>query len=128
MTALINLTPHPLVVFDGQGNILCNYQPTIEKGLRVSQTETIIGSFNNVPIVDVEWGRLTPSPEILKVKDGDIVVVSTIVAENPEFREWAREHNLTVYVPNTGPTDLGAVRDAERKIVGVRSLRLVSLD
>ena len=112
MINIVNLTPHPLTIFDGEGK----YSPVPSSGVvRVSQTVEQTGEVAGIPVYETVLGsEIEGLPE--PYDDGDevrVYVVSRIASaairgESPDRSD--------VYFP--GP----AVRDAAGKIVGCNGL------
>jgi hypothetical protein len=72
----------------------------------------VVGNINGVPLVTTEYGEVEglPAPQ-----PGTIYIVSLVV-----LQALAGKRN-DVVAPNTAPTPLGAVRDSQGRIIGVRS-------
>nr|DAV29563.1 MAG TPA: hypothetical protein [Caudoviricetes sp.] len=112
MINIVNLTPHPLMIFDGE----CKYSPIPSSGVvRVSQIVEQTGEVAGIPVYETVFGSdIEGLPELYD--DGDevrIYVVSRIAAEaiREESPDWSG-----VYFPGQ------AVRDADGKIVGCNGL------
>jgi hypothetical protein len=110
MTAIINLTPHPLQLYQENGEVL-TISPTAPAARVSSVTEEVfkIGGF---PITRTTFGDVEnlPDPE-----EGTIFVVSMLVQQ-------AAPNRTDLYRPDTGPQNV--VRDGEGKIIGVRALAI----
>ena len=115
----INLTPHDVVIVVGDREI------TIPSAgvARLQQRERVMGNVNGIPITQTEYGELQ-LPEGVEL-NGRYVVVSALVAQGAADRLLDLGAKA-VFVPNTGPTEHGAVRDENGRIKGVRSLILVA--
>lgn len=109
---VVNCTPHVVNVYDSEGKVqLCAFPPS---GLlpRLKQQTANVGSINidgiSVPVTETVFGETEnlPAPE-----DGVILIVSALVAT-------ANPHRTDLVLVNE------AVRDAEGKIIGCRSLGL----
>ena len=110
---LRNFTPHELEIY------LENRTITLpsEGSIRLKQREEIVEEINGIPVVKVVYDEPTLNGEALPSQQSDgIWVVSSIVA--PVLQQMG----FRVLVPNTGPTQLGAIRDTNGRIVGVKSL------
>ena len=116
---IINLTPHNVVVITKQGEIAIPSSGVA----RLSQKEEVCGQIGDIPVVCTQYGELQ-LPEGVDIT-GKFVVVSALVAQgaSDKLLELGAK---AVLVPNTGPTELGAVRDEHGRIKGVRSLILVA--
>jgi len=108
---LVNLTPHEIVVYDANNNVVLRVPPSGTVA-RVKTYEKVIGSVNGVPLVKTEYGQVEGLPD---PQPGTVYIVSLLV-----LQALAGKRSDLV-APNTAPTPLGAVRDAEGRIVGVRS-------
>jgi hypothetical protein len=110
MTAILNLTPHPLHLYQENGEVL-TIAPTAPAARVSSVTEKVfeIGGF---PVTRTTFGDVEnlPDPE-----EGTIFVVSMLVQQ-------AANHRTDLYRPDTGPQNV--VRDEEGKIIGVRALAI----
>ena len=77
-------------------------------------------STSRVSTYNVEYSEIEGLPEAPEVDT--LYIVSSFVAnalrERDDWERW-RKH---IAVPNTGPTENGAVRDSNGRIIGVRSL------
>jgi len=115
----VNLTPHPIVVVTNGKEI------TIPSAgvARLQQREEVVGTTGEIPVVRVVYGELQ-LPEGVEI-DGKYVIVSALVAQGAADR-LLELGAKAVLVPNTGPTEHGAVRDENGRIKGVRSLILVA--
>lgn len=114
---IVNLTPHKLNVYKGDKLIL---SVDSFRAARVSQKEVFWGKVNDVPLYRVEYGEINGLPE--EPEEDALYVVSIIVANALRGRiDWPIWRNH-ITVPNTGPTENGAVRDKDNRIIGVRSL------
>jgi hypothetical protein len=111
---IVNLTPHEVTVYDADGNIVLRIPPS---GLvaRVSAKEVQIGTINGVPVLKTEYGDVEnlPAPQ-----ENTVYVVSLLVLQALKAQGVSR---TDVVAPNTGPGPLGAVRDQQGRILGVRS-------
>jgi len=114
----VNLTPHPITIITEKGEI------TIASSgvARLSQTEEKVGTIGEIPIVRSAYGELQlPNVEI----KGRYVIVSTLVAQGAASK-LLEKGAKAIFVPNTGSSQLGAVRDEQGRIRGVKSLILVA--
>jgi hypothetical protein len=107
---LVNLTPHEIVVYQGD-NVVLRIPPS-GRVARVVAKEEIVGVVNGVPLVRTVYGEIQGLPD---PQPGTIYIVSLLVLQALQGRR------NDVVAPNTGPTPLGAVRDAQGRIIGVRS-------
>jgi hypothetical protein len=115
----VNLTPHTITIIKENGE---KVEIPSAGVARIKQTEEKIAEVNGITITKTSYGELE-IPANLDLK-GKLVIVSSLVAQaSQKFLELGVKG---VLVPNTGPTPLGAVRDADGRIVGVRSLILVA--
>lgn len=103
-----NLTPHPCNYNDGttQRTILS------DGNVRVNQTDTPAESVDGLATVRTEYGGVEGIP--VDVKPGDVLIVSTIVAD--AFSRGFAPDGVTVLVPDTGPT---CKRDEAGRIISV---------
>jgi len=108
---LINLTPHEIVVFDSSDNVVLRIPPSGQIA-RVATHEKVVGSVNGVPLVTTEYGAVEGLPD---PQPGTIFIVSLLVLQAMAGKR------KDIVAPNTAPTPLGAVRDAQGRIIGVRS-------
>jgi hypothetical protein len=104
----INLTPHEINLYTEEG---VKTFPSAGYA-RVATTEQFRESLGGAPVYAVEYGDIEGLPE---PQDDTVFVVSLMVLQalggtRPD-----------VVAPNTGPTQNGAVRDPDGKIVGIRS-------
>ena len=112
---IVNLTPHPTVVFSPSGEKIAEIPPSGVVA-RVFQQEVSAGTLGSIPLVRVKYGEVEGLPALESV---DYIIVSTLVAPILAGRpEWEGR----ILVPNSGPTPWGAVRDEKGQIVGVKSL------
>lgn len=119
MPRFVNLTPHPINVLDISGNTILTVKSS---GViaRVSTSEKIVGSINNIPLVQTEYGDViglprSPEPDTYYIVS---ILVAQAVKANPELYAKFKGRLLA---PNTSPTKLGVIRDNNGRIVGVRS-------
>lgn len=100
---IINLTPHPINLPDGR---------VIESSgiARCSQSETVTGEFDGLPVVETSFGEVEGLPE---PKGGVAYVVSTITAQ-------AVPHRRDVFVPAR------PIRDQKGAVVGCGALGQIS--
>ena len=108
---LVNLTPHEVVVLNDANNVVLRVPPSGQVA-RVSAQEKVVGTINGVPLVKTEYGEVQGLPD---PQQGTIYIVSLLV-----LQAMAGKRSDLV-APNTSPTPLGAVRDAQGRIIGVRS-------
>jgi hypothetical protein len=107
---LVNLTPHEIVVYQGD-NVVLRVPPSGQVA-RVTTKEEVVGVVNGVPLVRTVYGEIQGLPD---PQPGTIYIVSLLVLQALQGRR------SDVVAPNTSPTPLGAVRDAQGRIIGVRS-------
>jgi hypothetical protein len=112
---LVNLTPHELVIFDAKSDSVVLRVPPSGVVARVSTKEVQVGTINGVPLLKTEYGNVENLPE---PQENTIYVVSALVLQALQASGVKRED---VVAPNTGPSSLGAVRDSQGRIVGVKS-------
>ncbi len=102
-----NLTPHEVVVFNGETKLTIKPEAL---SARVSSTIQVVGSINvdgtPVDITRTTFGEVEGLPE---EQDGVGYIVSRLVCE-------ACPHRRDLYIPN------GSVRDESGRIVGCTSL------
>jgi len=115
---IVNLTPHDLTVYV-DGKVI---SVPSSGAARLSQKEEVVGSLGEIPVTRTAYGELQ-LPEGVDIRD-KYVVVSILVAQGAgdKLLELGAK---AVFVPNTGPTGYGAVRDENGRIQGVKSLILV---
>ncbi len=111
MTKLINLTPHAVVFVDTEGNTVLEVKPSgqiARVSVRTEQIGTVDVNGITIPKTASVYGEVEnlPAPE-----DDTIYIVSSLVA--------TRANRADVLIPNE------SVRDAERRIIGCKSLGLV---
>jgi hypothetical protein len=111
---LVNLTPHEVVVFDANNNVIAKIPPSGTVA-RVVTREKIVGSINGIPVVATEYGDIDSLPD---PQPNTVYIVSLLVLQALQARG---ERRSDVVAPNTAPTPLGAVRDSQGRIIGVRS-------
>lgn len=109
-----NFTPHKLTLLDGDDNVIAELES--EGSARVQTferfSEQLVFGNSDIPVVETEFGKVQGLPE---PERDTFLVVSRIVAAALPYRD-------DLLVPNTSPTNSGAVRDEEGRIKGVRSL------
>ena len=108
---LVNLTPHEVVILDSSNNVVLRLPPSGTVA-RVATREEVVGTLNGIPVVKTTYGDVEglPAPQ-----PGVVYIVSLLV-----LQALAGKRSDLV-APNTSPTPLGAVRDNQGRIVGVRS-------
>ena len=111
---LVNLTPHEVVVYDASGNLVLKVPPS-GRVARVATKEERVGTINGVPVYRTTYTEVEGLPE---PEPGTVYIVSLLVLQALQARRVQRSD---VVAPNTSPTPNGAVRDAQGRIVGVRS-------
>ena len=111
---LVNLTPHEVVVLDDANNIVLRVPPS-GKVARVATKEELVGTVNGVPVFRTTYGAIEGLPE---PEPGTVYIVSLLVLQALQAHKIKRDD---VVAPNTSPTPNGAVRDAQGRIIGVRS-------
>ncbi len=104
----INLTPHDITVFVGDGSIVIPASGTVA---RVSSIYTHVGDIDGIPVSEVSYGDVHGLPQPM---DGVIYVVSALVLNALKAKGVNR---TDVVAPDT---DKGAVRDTSGRIIGVR--------
>ena len=112
MINIINLTPHPLIIYDGDRK----YSPIPSSGIvRVSQKTEKIGDVADIPVYQTVFGsEIEGLPEPFDSDDETrVYVVSRLAAEAIKALYPARRD---VYVPGT------AVRDGDGQIIGCEGL------
>ena len=82
---------------------------------RVATKEERVGTINGVPVYRTTYTEVEGLPE---PEPGTVYIVSLLVLQALQARRVQRSD---VVAPNTSPTPNGAVRDAQGRIVGVRS-------
>lgn len=107
MERLINLTPHPVTVVDGQGTTLKVIYPS-GRVVRLSQHTESVGTIDGVPISKTVYGSPEGLPEF---EAGVYYVVSQLV-------KGALPNRRDLLVPAE------IVRDSNNNIVGCKSLGL----
>ena len=121
---IINATPHALSVFDGDRKLL--YIPASGSTIRLTKSrqsrKSLCAMSKMVPVIVVTPFDGYDDPDNLLQKPNSILV-SMVVAQylrdhHPEYEEKA------IYVPDTGPGPMGAVRNALGQIIGTRQLIL----
>lgn len=105
--AILNLTPHQIVVVDANGAEMAVYPPTGTVA-RAAQADEVVGEIEGIEVVKTSFGAPTdlPAPE-----EGVWLVVSLATANA------AREAGRTVddLLLTSGP-----VRDSDGRIIGCR--------
>ncbi|MCI4407531.1 MAG: hypothetical protein JHC26_00430 [Thermofilum sp.] len=109
-----NLTPHELVILDENNNVIARIPPSGVVA-RVQSREELIGYINGIPIFKTVYGNIEnlPDPE-----PGVVYAVSIVVLTALKEKGIKR---TDVISPNTNPSRFGAVRDAQGRIIGVKS-------
>lgn len=112
---MINLTPHPVTIFDGDRVIVT--QPPDGTMARCTETRAELGTLviygNKVPLREVAFGDVEGLPE---PADGVVVVVSRAAAEAAAARYPERDD---IVYPD------GQVRDEQGRIIGCTGLARV---
>jgi len=105
----INCTPHAIVVRkdDGSETIF----PPSGKVVRLSTTTEVAYTVDGIPVNRTSFGQPEGWPE--EAKAGDVVIVSTLVAQN------AGDRPFRVVSPDTGPS---AIR-VDGQVVAVRGFQ-----
>ena len=128
---LLNLMPHPIVIFASQdgGQILATIpshgQARLTRALVTQQSPPILlkngeGGSVEIPIkYGSSWNGIeSDDVDLLKKNRGNVIIVSLPVAEYMcAHQEWAF---YTILVPDTGPD--GVVRNQSGQICGVTRL------
>ena len=111
---LVNLTPHEVVVYDASGNVVLRVPPS-GRVARVATREEMIDRINGIPVFKTTYTEVEglPDPE-----PSTVYIVSLLVLQALQAHGIQRSD---VVAPNTSPTPNGAVRDAQGRIIGVRS-------
>jgi hypothetical protein len=115
----VNLTPHEVVIYDQNNNVILRIPPSGQVA-RVSQSEELVGYINGIPIYSLKYSDIQGLPE---PQENTVYIVSQLVLQALKAlkeKGIARARD-DVIAPNTGPTENGAVRDSQGRIVGVRS-------
>lgn len=120
----MNLTPHDIVVeYKDDHGIETVTFPKSEDVARVEQDEEYVEMINHengidVPMYDVAFGEVYGTPDFLDPETYYIVSEPVFDAVKRMYDEcdWRQ-----FIVPNTGPTENGAVRDVNGQIIAVRS-------
>ena len=102
-----NLTPHEIKVVGEDGEVKMVIPPSGQVA-RVRAEQKVVGEIDGVPVVKTVFGDVEGLPE---PREGVVYIVSSLVAQAVRERE-------DVVAPDTSP--LGAVRDADGRIVGVK--------
>lgn len=103
---IINTTPHNVVIYDDEMNIIKTFEPSIS--VRCKQTETETGSIDGIPTVSVEFGEIEGLPE---PQEDTIYIVSQIVK-----RAGEQVGRKDLFVPAR------PVRDEQGRIIGCKAL------
>ncbi|MBU4387800.1 hypothetical protein KJ644_05060 [Candidatus Dependentiae bacterium] len=114
---LVNLTPHPCVIFDDAGEeeiarIAPSGQVARVQTLAIPEREDFVIDGHYVPVVATSYGEVENLPV---PKDGTIYIVSVLVVTAFRMKGVTR---TDVLAPDTGPESV--VRDGEGRIMGVR--------
>ena len=124
----LNLTPHAIVVYDND-NVIASIEPANPgKGARVVEKTRVTGVIENIPIIetDCDNSELEGMPPLSEMDTNTRVIVSLVVANYIDGLSHEGRKRLwpyPVWVPNTGPDPMGAVRNESGQIVGVRSFK-----
>lgn len=105
---LVNKTPHAICIANEAGEVVRTIEPELPAA-RVAVTQEKRGEIDGVPVSITRYGKVENLPE---ERPGVIYIVSQVVMQ-------AADDRGDLIRPDTGPT---AVRDAEGRIVAVRSL------
>ncbi len=108
---IYNCTPHAIVVRkdDGSETVF----PPSGTVVRMSTTTEVVAQVDGVPVSRTTFGQPEGWPE--EAQAGDVVIVSTLVAQHEE----SGHQKFAVVSPDTGPT---AIR-ADGQIVAVRGFQ-----
>lgn len=110
MTKIVNLTPHDVVVYNGD-EVIARYPSA--GAARVSQTDEAAGELSGVPLVRTVFGEVENLPD---PQDGVMLVVSAITATAAKASGRRTDDLLLPANP---------VRDAQGRIIGCRAFALV---
>lgn len=117
---IINATPHDLVIFqDGKEKYRI---PPSGQAIRLVKPPNIANSLDvltvkyGIPIVKHQPFSGIEDPSSLCIVKG-YLVVSMVVAD---YLRNTLDISRDIYVPDTGPTKSGAIRDHEGRIIGVQ--------
>jgi hypothetical protein len=103
---IINLTPHPISIADGEGNIIEIYPASgIQARVAVSQEQS--GIIAGIPAMKQVYGQVEGLPEPV----GDTLYIVSILVFGMSGRN-------DIIAPDTGKT---ALRDQDGKILAVRN-------
>lgn len=104
---VVNLTPHDVVIYNDEGEIIKTYPKTEEeKVARIQDSITITGEIDGVPVGEITYGAPIDLPE---PQDGVYYIVSLVVRQ-------ALPHRKDLLSPDTSPA--GVVRDEQGRILG----------
>lgn len=115
---LVNLTPHPVVIFQEEDSLFYEKGPPVSippveppaRMIETTRKSTRYDETGFVPTFDVTFGRVENLPDR---KDGTRYIVSL-----PTALALIESGRNDILVPDTGE---GAVRDANGRILGIRS-------
>ena len=119
---IINLTPHPITVYDPEGREVIGTIPPSGAVVRLA-TESVVARTITVDGAEVPIARTTfgaPEGVPTDLQPGDVLVVSTLALPHVAA---AVPPGVVVMAPDPGPAS--AVRDADGRIVGVRRFQTV---
>ncbi|MCL6577663.1 hypothetical protein [Kyrpidia sp.] len=111
---LVNLTPHDIVVFSGNGEkvVIPKSGQTVRiTSVAVPASYVLVGT-TEIPLVETRFGDIEGLPD---PKSDVLYVVSALAAQAA-----AAQGRTDVVAPDTGPES--AVRDENGNIIGVRRL------
>ena len=109
---IINLTPHAINLVAADGTLIETFEPSGSIA-RCQTVEIYLGKVNDHPIYKAGFGPIENLPE---GEEDTIYLVSMPVGQALSGQR------PDIYGPNTSPTPNGAVRDADGKIIGTKSL------
>lgn len=113
--AIINLTPHPCIVFDKEGkNVVVSIQSTGVARVKTAATlvESVSAEGVEIQVVETTYGEVEGLPAS---QEGTFCICLILVVTALRTQGISRPD---VIAPDTGPDSV--VRDADGKILGVR--------
>jgi len=106
---LVNLTPHPIDIFNEQGEKILSIPPS-GVILRAITKKVKIGEVNGVPIYKVEYNI----PRLPEPREDTVYIVSSIILQILKIHEIQRSDILA-------PDTSNPVRDQKGNIIGVKA-------